>query len=79
MDQELFRDPAPADARLLKQSQERLKEGLEIDVHLVAAVRDFDSEANRAYLEKENTFNAVCPGNPQPLQRRLQEEAFREA
>jgi len=34
VDWEFFRDPAPADARLLKQSQERLKEGLEIDVHL---------------------------------------------
>ena len=79
VDWELFRDPAPADARLLKQSQEHLKERLGIDVHLVAADRGFDSEANRFYLEKENTFNAVCPRNPQQLQQRLQEEAFREA
>ena len=72
VDWELFRNPAPADAR-------RLKERLGIDVHLVAADRGFDSEANRAYLEKENTFNAVCSRNPQQLQQRLQEEAFREA
>ena len=79
VDWELFRDSAPADARLLEQSQERLKQRLGIDIQLTAADRGFDSEANRNYLEKENTFNAICPRNPHLLQERLKDERFREA
>ncbi len=78
-DWELFRDSAPADARLLKPSHQRIKERLGIHIQLAAGDRGFDSEANRFYLEKENTFNAVCPRNPQQLQQRLQEEAFLDA
>jgi hypothetical protein len=79
VDWKLFRDSAPADTRLLKPSQERIKQRLEIDIKLTATDRGFDSEANRNYLEKENTFNAICPRNPHLLQERLQEDRFREA
>ena len=79
VDWELFRDSAPADARLLKPSQERIKQRLEIDIKLTAADRGFDSEANRNYLEKENTFNAICPRNPHLLKERRKEDRFREA
>ena len=79
VDWELFRDSAPADTRLLKQSQERIKERLGINIELTAADRGFDSEANRNYLENEKTFNAICPRNPHLLQERLKEERFREA
>ena len=51
-----------------------------LDKHkLTAADRGFDSEANRNYLEKENTYNAICPRNPHLLQERLKEERFCEA
>ena len=79
VDWELFRDSAPADARLLKPSHQRIKERLGIHIQLAAGDRGFDSEANRNYLEKENTFNAICPRNPHLLQERLKEEPFREA
>ena len=79
VDWELFRDSAPADARLLQPSQERIKERFGIDITLAAGDRGFDSEANRNYLEKENTFNAICPRNPHWLPERLKEEPFCEA
>ena len=79
VDWELFRDSAPADTQLLKPSQERIKERLGIDIQLAAGDRGFDSEANRIYLENENTYNAICPRNPHLLQERLREERFCEA
>lgn len=79
VDWELFRDSAPADARLLKPRHQRIQQRLRIHIELMATDRGFDSEANRNYLEKEKTFNAICPRNPHRLQERLKEDRFREA
>jgi len=77
-DWKLFRDQAPADSRLLKNSHQRIAEKLDIDVELIAGDRGFDSKANQLYFEKENIFNAVAPRDPKQLQQRLEEEQFRQ-
>jgi hypothetical protein len=78
VDWKLFRDQAPADSRLLKNSHQRIAEKLDIDVELIAGDRGFDSKANQLYFEKENIFNAVAPRDPKQLQQRLEEEQFRQ-
>jgi hypothetical protein len=76
VDWRLFRDQAPADSRLLKNSHRRIAEKLGIDVKLIAGDRGFDSKANQIYFEEEKIFNAVAPRNPKQLQQRLEEERF---
>lgn len=78
VDWKLFCDQAPADSRLLQNSHQRIAKKLGIDVKLIAGDRGFDSQANQAYFEEENIFNAVAPRNPKQLQQRLEEERFRQ-
>ena len=79
MDWKFFRDQAPSDHNMLKESHQRIKERIGVDVTLMAGDRGFDSKKNREHMESHDIFNAVCPRNPSLLRERLEENEFREA
>ena len=79
IDWKLFRDQAPTDCNMLKESHERIEDRLGVKVKLMAGDRGFDSEANREHMESHDIFNAVCPRNPSLLLERLEDHEFREA
>jgi hypothetical protein len=76
VDWKLFSEQAPSDSTLLQDSHKRIAGRLGNAIHLVAGDRNFDSEANREYLQAEDIFNAVCPREPNLLQSRLEEDLF---
>jgi hypothetical protein len=76
VDWKLFPEQAPSDSKLLQDSYKRITGRLGNAVRLVAGDRNFDSEANREYLQAEDIFNAVCPREPNLLQSRLKEDLF---
>ncbi len=79
IDWKFFRDQAPSDSKMLKESHERVVDRLGVKVKLMAGDRGFDSKANREHMESNDIFNAVCPRNPGLLAERLEENGFREA
>jgi len=79
IDWKFFRDQAPSDSKMLKESHKRVVDRLGVKVKLMAGDRGFDSKTNREYLESNDIFNAVCPRNPALLAERLEENKFREA
>ncbi|MCP4342861.1 MAG: hypothetical protein GY799_29260 [Desulfobulbaceae bacterium] len=79
MDWKFYREQAPADTKMLKESHKRIKNRVGVKVQLMAGDRGFDSEANQKHMESNDIFNAVCPRNPILLAQRLQEDKFREA
>jgi hypothetical protein len=79
VDWKLFRDQAPTDCKMLKESHERIEDRLGIRVKLMAGDRGFDSKENREHMASNDIFNAVCPRNPGLLAERLEENEFREA
>ena len=79
IDWKFFRDQAPSDSKMLKESHERVVDRLGVKVKVMAGDRGFDSKANREHMESNDIFNAVCPRNPGLLAERLEENGFREA
>ena len=79
IDWKFFRDQAPTDCKMLKESHKRIEDRLDIKVKLMAGDRGFDSETNRQHMESNDIFNAVCPRNPILLAERLEENEFRKA
>ena len=79
IDWKLFRNQAPTDCNMLKESHERIEDRLGVKVKLMAGDRGFDSKENREHMESNDIFNAVCPRNPSLLAERLEENKFREA
>ena len=79
VDWKFFRDQAPSDCKMLKESHERIEDRLGVKVKLMAGDRGFDSKTNREHMESNDIFNAVCPRNPSLLAERLEENEFREA
>lgn len=79
IDWKFFRDQAPHDCKMLKESHERIEDRLGVKVELMAGDRGFDSETNRQHMESNDIFNAVCPRNPSVLIERLKEDEFRKA
>jgi len=77
LDWELFRDSAPADAQLLPRSVGRMEQVFGPVLQAVAGDRGFDSQLNRAGLELDGIYNAVCPRDPQQLQRRSRSWKFK--
>src|SRR5439155_17109120 len=61
LDWELFEESAPADARLVKRSVERMEKQLKIKIKEVGADRGFDSAANQERLRKNKIYNGICP------------------
>src|SRR2546425_7660866 len=78
LDWELFEESAPADARLVKRSVERMEKQLKIKIKEVGADRGFDSAANQERLRKNKTYNGICPRDPHQLKERLGSWKFRQ-
>jgi len=78
VDWKFYRQSAPSDNKMLKQSHQRIEENVSVKVKLLAGDRGFDSETNRNYMASNDIFNAVCPRNPALLAERLKEDKFRQ-
>jgi hypothetical protein len=76
VDWQLFQDAAPADARQLTESVERVERTLQKKIKGVGGDRGFDSAANRRWLKKKHIFNALCPRSPRDLRARLKGQRF---
>jgi hypothetical protein len=70
IDWKLFEESAPADARLLLSSLDRIQQTLGQSPKAVGTDRGFDSQSNRAGLQKRRIYNALCPREPQQLKKR---------
>jgi hypothetical protein len=77
LDWELHRDPAPAEWRQLQQSIER-QNAFDLSAPIAAAVADrgFCAGAGTAQLKAQKIYDAVCPRDPQKLQRRMEQPRF---
>ena len=76
LDWELFKETAPADVRLLRQSIERMRAVFGPVLKDLGADRGFDSEANREILRELDIYNGVCPRSPQELKKRIRSWKF---
>jgi len=77
VDWELVNGHPQADTKMLGRSLERMNgtsQGLAI--RQVCGDRGFDSAANRALLEKDGIYNAICPKSPAELDKRMKDPAF---
>lgn len=78
LDWELFRESAPADARLLPRSVGRMEEVYGPVLKALAGDRGFDSQLNRTGLDLEGIYNGLCPRDPRRLQERSRSWKFRQ-
>jgi hypothetical protein len=77
IDWELFRQSAPADAQLLPRVVGRMEKVYGQRPKAMAGDRGFDNEVNRAGLELDGIYNAICPRNPKQLQQRNRSWKFK--
>jgi hypothetical protein len=70
LDWEFFQQTAPADARLLQPSVERMRAVFGRVLKNLGADRGFDSQANDEVLRELNIYNGVCPRPIQELKER---------
>lgn len=78
LDWKLYKDKAPSDSNLLKESLERFSTHYPCKPVSVTTDRGFDSLANRLYLEKEGIENNICPKSVPALQEKMKQASFRE-
>jgi hypothetical protein len=71
LDWELFEESAPADARLVERTVERIERNLDCKIKELGADRGFDSASNQERLRKDKTFNGICPRDPHQLKERM--------
>lgn len=77
VDWQLHRDSAPADARQLAESLQRMEKAYGAGViRALGTDRGFSSAANRTLLESKGIYDGICPKNPARLKERLSEEQF---
>ena len=76
LDWELFKETAPADVRLLRQSVERMRTVFGPLLKELGADRGFDSKANQEILRELDIYNGVCPRSPQELKKRIRSWKF---
>ncbi len=78
VDWQLYREKAPSDSQLLKQSLERMDTDYHCRPESVTGDRGFDSAANRRYLKKQGIENNICPRSVRQLQETMQQASFTE-
>lgn len=78
LDWKLFKETAPADARLLMPSVERMRQVFGPVLKAVVTDRGFDSAANQEALEQSNIYNGMCPRSPHQLKERGQSWKFKQ-
>ena len=77
VDWELVCGNPRADTKMLGRSLERMKHtSTGPAIRQVSGDRGFDSPANRALLEKDGIYNAICPKSPAELKKRMQDSDF---
>jgi IS5 family transposase len=77
LDWELFRDSAPADSKLVPLTVGRMEKVYGGVLKALAGDRGFDSEFNRAGLDLDGIYNALCPRDPEQLQQRSRSWKFK--
>ena len=78
LDWKLFKETAPADARLLMPSVERMRQVFGPVLKAVVTDRGFDSAANQEALEQANIYNGMCPRSTHQLKQRGQSWKFKQ-
>ncbi len=73
---ELFKESAPADARLVQRSAESIAENLQIQIKELGADRGFDSVSIQKWLAEAKTYNGICPRDPHQLKERMRSWKF---
>ena len=77
VDWELVGGNPRADTKMLGRSLERMKRtSAGTAIRQIAGDRGFDSQPNRALLEKEGIYNAICPKSPAELNKRMKDSEF---
>lgn len=76
VDWKLWKESAPADARLLKDSLNRTEKALGKKIKAVGGDRGFDSQTNQELLSGLDIENGICPRDPKQLKRRMKEDRF---
>lgn len=77
VDWELVGGNPRADTKMLGRSLERMKQtSAGPAIRQVTGDRGFDSAPNRALLEKEGIYNAICPKSPAELKKRMKDSDF---
>jgi len=77
IDWKLFEESAPADARLLLSSLDRIQKAFGLSPKAVGTDRGFDSQSNQAGLRKRRIYNALCPRAPKELKKRNRSWKFK--
>jgi IS5 family transposase len=77
LDWELFRETAPADAKLLPRSVARMEIDFGAVLDALGGDRGFDSKANQQTLEDAEIYNGVCPRSPHQLKARMRSWKFK--
>lgn len=70
IDWQLFEESAPADARLVVGSLNRIDKAFGPVLKALGSDRGFDSQNNQSALQKRHIYNALCPRDPQQLKKR---------
>jgi hypothetical protein len=79
VDWELVGGNPRADTKMLGRSLDRMKQtSAGPFIREVTGDRGFDSASNRALLEKDGIYNAICPKSPTELKKRMSESEFAE-
>lgn len=79
VDWELVCGNPRADTKMLGRSLERMKQtSTGPAIRQVSGDRGFDSPSNRALLETDGIYNAICPKAPAELKKRMQDSDFAE-
>lgn len=77
VDWELVCGNPRADTKMLSRSLDRMKQTSQGQaIRQVGGDRGFDSKPNRALLEKDGIYNAICPKAPMELKKRMKESEF---
>jgi IS5 family transposase len=77
VDFELVRGNPRTDTKMLSRSLERMKQMSAGEaIQQVAGDRGFDSQPNRALLEKDGIYNGICPKSPTELKKRMKDSEF---
>jgi len=74
IDHELKRERSPGDAKWLQERYVGMKEESGGQLCGVVADRGFENKSTVKMLEKDGTFNGICPKNPRELARRMKED-----
>jgi len=77
IDWKLFEQSAPADARLLLSSLDRIQKAFGQLPKAAGTDRGFDSQSNQAGLQKRGIYNALCPRDPQQLKKKNRSWKFK--